>query len=36
MLEDIARIQTRYRSLPLLDKRTADQILGYDDRGLPT
>jgi hypothetical protein len=23
-------------SLPLLDSRTADQILGYDEHGLPT
>jgi antitoxin VapB len=36
VLEDIARIQTRYRSIPLLDDRTPDEILGYDDRGLPS
>jgi len=36
VLEDIARIQTRYRSLPLLDNRTPDEILGYDGRGLPS
>ncbi len=25
----------RYCSLPLLDDRSADEILGYDDHGLP-
>lgn len=25
----------RYRSLPLLDERSADEILGYDEHGLP-
>jgi antitoxin VapB len=34
--EDIARIQARYGRLPLLDSRTAEEILGYDDHGLPT
>lgn len=31
-LEDIAK---HCASLPLLDARPADEILGYDDRGLP-
>jgi antitoxin VapB len=31
-LEDIAR---HCAALPVLDIRTADEILGYDDRGLP-
>ena len=31
-LRDIAR---RCASLPTLDDRPADQILGYDDQGLP-
>ena len=33
--EDVARIQARYQRLPLRDPRTAEEILGYDDRGLP-
>ncbi len=33
--DDLRRIQTLYRELPLLDDRTVDEILGYDDRGLP-
>lgn len=35
LLDEIARIQDRYRSLPLLDSRPADEILGYDEAGLP-
>lgn len=31
-LNDIAR---HCASLPVLDKRTEDEILGYDDEGLP-
>jgi antitoxin VapB len=31
-LDDIAR---RCSVLPVLDQRTPDEILGYDDRGLP-
>lgn len=33
--DDIARIQTRYRQLPLRDRRSPEEILGYDERGLP-
>lgn len=33
--EDLRRVQRRYRELPLLDHRTADEILGYDEHGLP-
>ncbi len=32
-LEEIAR---RCAALPILDDRTADEILGYDENGLPT
>lgn len=32
-LDEIAR---RAASLPVVDDRTDDEILGYDDRGLPT
>lgn len=32
---DIDALLARFRVLPELDRRTADDILGYDDRGLP-
>jgi predicted transcriptional regulator len=32
----LAEIQAIVRELPMLDPRPADEILGYDDRGLPT
>jgi antitoxin VapB len=35
LAEDIARIQARYRRLPLQDVRSAEEILGYDAHGLP-
>jgi hypothetical protein len=31
----IDRILLRVDRLPLLDSRTADEILGYDERGMP-
>lgn len=33
--EDVARMQERIAGLPVLDERTDDEILGYDERGLP-
>jgi antitoxin VapB len=33
--EELAAIRKRCSSLPVLDARTADEILGYDNRGLP-
>jgi antitoxin VapB len=33
--EDIRRIQERVASLPVLDDRTPDEIVGYDEQGLP-
>lgn len=33
--EDIRRIQERVASLPVLDDRTPDEIIGYDEHGLP-
>ena len=35
LAEDVARIQERYRRLPLQDPRSAEEILGYDAHGLP-
>ena len=32
---ELMRIRERYRTLPLLDDRSADEIIGYDERGLP-
>lgn len=31
----VRRIQQRAAALPVLDARTADDILGYDEHGLP-
>jgi len=33
---DLLRIAAEYRELPILDDRTPDQIIGYDEHGLPT
>lgn len=33
---DIERIQERVSRLEVLDPRSADEILGYDETGLPT
>jgi antitoxin VapB len=35
-LQDVEAIQNRIRALPVLDARSADEILGYDENGLPT
>lgn len=32
----VAEIQARWASTPDRDPRTAEEILGYDDNGLPT
>jgi antitoxin VapB len=32
---DIRAIQERVARLPVLDPRTPDEIIGYDERGLP-
>ncbi|BBZ39089.1 type II toxin-antitoxin system VapB family antitoxin [Mycobacterium conspicuum] len=33
--EELAAIRRRCAALPILDSRAADEILGYDDAGLP-
>jgi Rv0623-like transcription factor len=33
--EGLGAIRRRCAALPVLDTRTADEILGYDERGLP-
>lgn len=35
MLEDLAAIRRRWAALPVRDQRSADQIIGYDEDGLP-
>jgi hypothetical protein len=36
LLVDVSKIQAFVASLPDRDTRSADEILGYDDFGLPT
>ena len=36
LLEDLAAIRRRRSALPVLDKRSADEIIGYDETGLPS
>jgi antitoxin VapB len=35
LVEDVMEIAHHCASLPLLDPRTADEIIGYDEHGLP-
>ncbi|WP_280137494.1 type II toxin-antitoxin system VapB family antitoxin [Ensifer sp. Root31] len=35
LLEELAASRKRWAKLPVLDKRSADEILGYDENGLP-
>ncbi len=35
LLEDMAEIRQRWSAMPVLDDRTAEDILGYDKHGLP-
>jgi antitoxin VapB len=35
LADGIRRIQERVAALPVLDSRSADEILGYDSNGLP-
>jgi antitoxin VapB len=36
LAEDLVRIGQECAALPVLDERTPDEILGYDENGLPT
>lgn len=36
LVEDVLEIARHFSSLPVLDSRGDDEILGYDERGLPT
>ena len=35
LLEDLAASRRRWSALPVLDDRSADEIIGYDEGGLP-
>lgn len=35
LLTELATIRRRWSALEVRDSRSADEILGYDDRGLP-
>jgi antitoxin VapB len=36
LLEDLAASRRRWSTLPVLDNRSADEIIGYDENGLPS
>ncbi|MEI2702991.1 MAG: type II toxin-antitoxin system VapB family antitoxin [Baekduia sp.] len=35
-LREVRKIQEHFASLPIGDDRTPDEIIGYDEHGLPT
>ncbi|ASY71518.1 antitoxin [Sinorhizobium fredii USDA 205] len=35
LLEELGASRRRWAKLPVLDNRSADEILGYDENGLP-
>ena len=35
LLEDMAEIRRRWSQLPVIDDRRPEDIVGYDERGLP-
>jgi antitoxin VapB len=35
LLDDLAEIRRRWSALPVVDDRTPEDILGYDENGLP-
>ncbi len=35
LLEDMAAMQRRLDALPVLDHRSPDEIIGYDENGVP-
>ena len=36
LMADIDAILAEFRKLPILDNRSADELIGYDEYGLPT
>jgi antitoxin VapB len=35
LLEDMAEIRRRWSEMPVMDDRTPEEILGYDEHGFP-
>ena len=35
LLDDLRAIRRRWSTLPLLDRRSAEDIIGYDENGVP-
>lgn len=35
LLEELAEIRRRWSAIPVVDDRTPEEILGYDENGLP-
>ena len=35
LLDSLAEIRCRWAAMPQIDKRSADEIIDYDDNGLP-
>ncbi len=35
LLEELAEIRQRWSAMPVLDTRAPDEIIGYDENGLP-
>jgi antitoxin VapB len=35
LVEDLASIRRRWAALPIIDRRPVDEIIGYDENGLP-
>jgi len=35
LLEEMAEIRRRWSAMPVVDDRTPEEILGYDEHGLP-
>lgn len=35
LLEDLAASRRRWSAMPVVDPRSADEIIGYDEAGLP-
>ena len=36
LLEDLEAIRSRMAALPVLDHRTPEEIIGYDENGIPS
>lgn len=36
LLEDLEAIRKRVAALPILDDRSSDEIIGYDENGIPS